>query len=100
MTDACLKHNEKTTNGHWRGIGKIVNLYNHLLQPMIHNYIKIAIRALMRSKAHSAINIAGLSTGICCCILIGLFVKDELTFDRFHKDADRIYRVYAIEDWG
>lgn len=67
---------------------------------MIRNYIKISIRALMGSKIHSAINIAGLSIGICCCVLIGLFVKDELTFDRFHTNADRIYRVYAIEDWG
>src|SRR5687768_9169621 len=67
---------------------------------MIRNYIKIAVRALMTSKVHSAINIAGLGIGICCCVLIGLFVRDELTFDRFHKNADRIYRVYAIEDWG
>lgn len=67
---------------------------------MIRNYFKIAMRSLMRSKIHSAINIAGLSIGICCCVLIGLFVKDELTFDRFHSRAERIYRVYAIEDWG
>ncbi|HMJ67874.1 MAG TPA: ABC transporter permease [Cyclobacteriaceae bacterium] len=67
---------------------------------MIRNYIKIAFRALFRSKVHSAINIIGLSLGIGCCILITLFVKDEWTFDRFHTNADRIYRVYAREDWG
>src|SRR5688572_22825807 len=67
---------------------------------MIRNYIKIAMRALIRSKIHSVINIAGLSIGICCCLLIGLFVKDELTFDQFHSNAERIYRVYVIEDWG
>src|SRR5688572_30589970 len=67
---------------------------------MIRNYIKIAFRALIRSKVHSAINIIGLSLGITVCILIVLFVKDEWTFDRFHSRADRIYRVYAREDYG
>jgi putative ABC transport system permease protein len=68
--------------------------------PMLRNYFKIAFRALWRSKVHSAINIIGLSLGIACCILIVLFVKDELTFDRFHSRANDIYRVYALEDWG
>jgi putative ABC transport system permease protein len=54
----------------------------------------------MRSRAHSIINITGLSLGVASCILIILFVKDELTFDRFHDNAERIYRAYAIEDWG
>ncbi|MBK7653504.1 MAG: ABC transporter permease [Flammeovirgaceae bacterium] len=42
----------------------------------------------------------GLSLGIACCVLIALFVKDEWTFDTFHTKADRIYRVYAREDYG
>jgi putative ABC transport system permease protein len=67
---------------------------------MFKNYFKIAFRALWRSKVHSSINIIGLSLGIACCILIVLFVKDELTFDRFHSKAENIYRVYALEDWG
>lgn len=67
---------------------------------MIRNYIKIAFRALVRSKGHSTINIIGLSLGIAVCILITLFVKDEWTFDQFHSKAERIYRVYAREDWG
>jgi putative ABC transport system permease protein len=67
---------------------------------MIKNYFKIAFRALWRSKVHSSINIIGLSLGIACCILIVLFVRDELTFDRFHSKAKDIYRVYALEDWG
>lgn len=67
---------------------------------MIKNYFKIAFRSLWRGKVHSAINIIGLSLGITCCILITLFVNDELTFDRFHAKADRIYRVYGREDWG
>ena len=67
---------------------------------MFKNYIKIAFRSLLRGKAHSLINILGLSLGIGVCILIVLFVRDEWTFDKFHKNADRIYRVYAREDWG
>jgi putative ABC transport system permease protein len=67
---------------------------------MIKNYLKIAFRALWRNKAHSFINITGLSLGIGCCLLIVLFVEDEWTFDRFHSKIDRIYRAYAIEDWG
>lgn len=67
---------------------------------MIRNYLKIAFRALWRSKLHSIINVAGLSLGIACCLLIVLFVRDELTFDRFHAKADRIYRAYVIENWG
>lgn len=67
---------------------------------MIRNYLKIAFRALWRNKVHSAINVFGLGLGIACCILIVLFVSDEWTFDTFHTKADRIYRVYARENWG
>lgn len=67
---------------------------------MLKNYLKIAFRTLWRSKVHSVINIAGLSLGIAVCILIVLFVKDEWTFDAFHKKADRIYRAYVKEDYG
>lgn len=67
---------------------------------MIANYLKIALRALLKSKVHSFINIFGLGIGIACCILIVLFVKDEWTFDTFHSKADRIYRVWAREDYG
>lgn len=67
---------------------------------MLRNYMKIAFRALWRSKGHSLINIFGLSLGIGCCVLISLYVYDEWTFDTFHAKADRIYRVFAREDWG
>jgi len=67
---------------------------------MLQNYFKIAIRSLWRSKAHSLINILGLGLGVACCILIVMFVHDEWTFDQFHTKANRIYRVYAREDWG
>jgi len=67
---------------------------------MLQNYLKIALRSLWRSKIHTLINILGLGLGVACCILIVLYVRDEWTYDQFHSKADRIYRVYAREDWG
>jgi putative ABC transport system permease protein len=57
------------------------------------NYLKTTLRNLKRQKAQSTINILGLAIGLTCCILIILFVRDELSFDRFHENHDRIYRV-------
>lgn len=60
---------------------------------MLKNYLKVAMRAMLRSKLFSVINIVGLGIGIACCLVIGLFLRHELTYDRFHPDADRLYRV-------
>ena len=60
---------------------------------MLKNYIKIALRNLFRNKLYSFLNIAGLAIGIACCILILLYVQDELSFDRFHEKSDNIYRL-------
>ena len=60
---------------------------------MLRNYLKIAWRNLLRNRAFAAINIVGLAIGMATCLLIGLFVFDELSYDRFHTNADRIYRV-------
>ena len=61
---------------------------------MFRNYLTVAFRNLVRNKVYSAINIFGLSVGIAFCILVFLFVQNEWTYDRFHRDVDRIYRVY------
>jgi putative ABC transport system permease protein len=61
---------------------------------MIKNYIKIAIRNLLKYKGFSFINITGLAIGITCCILILLFVQDELSYDKFNEKYGRIYRVW------
>ena len=61
---------------------------------MLTNFIKIAWRNLIRNKAFSAINIIGLALGLATCMLISLFVLDELSYDRFHEKADRIVRVF------
>ncbi|MBO9731844.1 MAG: ABC transporter permease [Chitinophaga sp.] len=60
---------------------------------MLRNYFKIAIRHLQRHKFITIINVAGLAVGMACCILIVLYVSDELSFDRFHRNADNIYRI-------
>jgi len=60
---------------------------------MFKTYFKIAIRNLKRHRVYSAINIVGLAVGITCAVLVMLWVKYELSFDRFHKNADRLYKV-------
>jgi putative ABC transport system permease protein len=60
---------------------------------MIKNYLKIAWRNLLKNKGFSAINIFGLAVGIACCLLITLYVTDEMSYDRFHEKGDRIFRL-------
>ena len=60
---------------------------------MIRNYLKIAFRNLWRNKTFTAINVFGLALGISTCLLIMLFVQNELSYDRFNTKADRIVRV-------
>jgi len=60
---------------------------------MFKNHLKIALRNLKRHKGYSFINISGLAVGIACSILILLWVEHELSYDRFHENADELYRV-------
>lgn len=60
---------------------------------MLRNYFRVAIRNFRRRKGLAFINVFGLAVGIAACLLIGLYVRDELSYDRFHADADRTYRV-------
>ena len=60
---------------------------------MFKNYFKTAWRNLARNKIYSLINIAGLSLGLACAMLIMLYVKDEVSYDRFHKNVSEIYRL-------
>ncbi len=60
---------------------------------MLQNYLKVVLRRMMRQKVFSFINIAGLAIGMAVCILILLWVQDELSYDRFHQNAENIYRV-------
>jgi len=63
---------------------------------MIKNYLKTAWRSLIRNKSYTAINVTGLAVGIAACLLIFLVVRFETSFDNFHKNKDRIYRLVTI----
>ncbi|MDX1408455.1 MAG: ABC transporter permease, partial [Saprospiraceae bacterium] len=66
---------------------------------MIRNYLKVAWRSLVKGRLYSLINILGLSVGVAVCLLILLFVRNETSFDKFHHDADRIYRAWVKEQF-
>ncbi|MGD8539328.1 MAG: ABC transporter permease [Candidatus Aminicenantes bacterium] len=66
---------------------------NRWMPTLLVNYLKIGLRKVKRQKVYSFINIAGLAVGLACCAVIILYVTNELTYDNFHPDADRIYRV-------
>lgn len=62
---------------------------------MFKNYLKVALRNILRQKGHSFINIIGLSVGMAVCLLLFLWVQYELSYDRFNEKADQIYRVVS-----
>lgn len=60
---------------------------------MLKNYLKIALRNLLNNKGYTAINIFGLGLGLATCLLIVLYISDELSFDKHHRSADRLFRI-------
>jgi hypothetical protein len=64
---------------------------------MFKSQMKTAWRSAVKHKAFSAINVAGLAIGMACCLLILFWVQDELSYDRFHGNAGRIFRI--VSDW-
>ena len=67
---------------------------------MIRNYLATALRHLLRYKGYSAINVLGLAVGLASCVLILLYVQDELSYDQYHENKDRIYRLAVTETAG
>lgn len=67
---------------------------------MFKNYFKIALRSLWKNKGYSAINIFGLAVGLATCLVIILYVVDELSYDRFYKNAGNIYRINSDIKFG
>jgi putative ABC transport system permease protein len=67
---------------------------------MLKNFLKIALRSLWRSKDFSAINILGLAIGMAAAMLIGLWVQNEVSYDRFYTKTDRIYRLFTRDTYG
>ena len=66
---------------------------------MLRSYLKIAVRNLWKNKVYSAVNMIGLAVGLVTCLLLTLYVADELSYDRYHERADRIYRVVQHANW-
>src|SRR6516164_5796522 len=62
---------------------------------MFRNYLKVGLRNLWKNRAFSAINLVGLAAGLAVCLLIVLYVKDELSYDKYNAQADNIYRLDA-----
>ncbi|RAV98619.1 ABC transporter permease [Pseudochryseolinea flava] len=60
---------------------------------MLKNYFTVALRTIMKHKFFSAINIVGLAIGLTVCLLVGMYIADDLSYDKFHRDNDNIYRV-------
>ena len=73
-----------------KGLGDINSLNNIA---MFKNYFKISVRSLYKHKFYSLINISGLSIGLAACMLIVLYISNELSYDKFHQDSERIYRM-------
>ncbi len=73
---------------------------SHIMPSLIWSYVKIALRKIKRHKGFSLINIAGLAIGMAACILILIWVQDELSYDRFHKKADQIFRINTVDTSG
>src|SRR5688572_26560872 len=63
---------------------------------MLSNFFRTAIRHLVSNKGYASLNVLGLSVGLGCFMLIVLWSKDEVSYDRFHSKADRIYRVSGL----
>lgn len=66
---------------------------------MFKNYLKIAFRNLWKQKVYSFINILGLAVGLAACLLIYLFISNEMSFDRFHQKGKRIYRLNEVQSF-
>ncbi len=60
---------------------------------MLQNYLKIALRNLLRNKVYSFINIFGLALGVACCLMLTLYIQDELSYDKHHQNLENIYRI-------
>lgn len=87
---------------YWNQLGKsLPSMVSHAFGgafAMFQKYLKTGLRGIRRHKGYSALNMMGLAVGLAVCILIFLWVQDELSYDRFHVNADRIFRLIEFED--
>ncbi|MFD2571043.1 ABC transporter permease [Spirosoma soli] len=66
---------------------------------MFRNYLKVALRSFARHKIYSFINLGGLTVAVTCCLLLGLYVRHEWSYDRFHTKANRLHRAWTQEEY-
>jgi len=88
---ACRTGSERVGTPLARRIGEPI-----LSAAMLKNYLRIALRHLRRQPGYAAINIMGLAVGVACCLFLLLYVRDELSYDRYHEDADAVYRTNMV----
>ena len=105
IRDVQMAGSAKANRRYWLNVLRFIRPFALKRQPELHpsvslfspamlqNYIKIAFRNLARNKAYSAINIIGLSIGLAAAMLIMLYTKDEVSYDRFHAKNPSIYRI-------
>jgi len=98
------KGTSKARLWYWSQVFKVIPLslknFFYWSLAMIKNYLKIALRHIIRHKAYSFLNITGLALGMACCILILFWVQDELATNTFHKKSDSLYIVRNIQHYG
>jgi putative ABC transport system permease protein len=97
-------HHVLKSFGHTGGLREIqtqtLKVENQNTKLMLRNYFLIAVRSLAKHRFYSFINVIGLATGIAACLVIVLFIQNELSYDRHHEKADRIYRVNGEIKFG
>ena len=79
----------------FKALPLLINDFIYWRSAMLKNYLLTALRNIRKHKIYSFVNISGLAVGMACCLFIFLWVKNELSYDRFHENADRIHRVIA-----
>jgi putative ABC transport system permease protein len=65
---------------------------------MIRNYLLVAVRNIRQNLGYAAINIVGLAFGLASCVLISLYIMDEMSYDQFHTNGDRIYQLIRVKN--
>ena len=63
---------------------------------MLKNYFKVAFRSLVKQKVYTFINVLGLSVGVASCLLMTMFIVDEFSYDKFHENANNIYKIVLV----
>src|SRR6202034_280848 len=98
-------HSAASASFPWKSIA--LNRRRGQYNDMLKNYFKVSWRSFSRNKIFSAINISGLAIGIASAVLLLLWIHNEISADRFHRNGDRIYEVYSrsvidgrIQCWG